>query len=452
VRKHGERGQTILLVAVSLVTVLAMAALAIDVVTLYSARTEAQRTADAAALAGAKMLVDTGLTTDPCNTVLATQAKTVATAQANAVALQNSIAGRPPGTVNVTYPNGSSVGCPGSFGVNPQITVQVQRTDLPIFFARIWSRNAASVSATATAEGYNPSNAVSVGTAVPLAPRCSKPIILPNCDPNTAHALGTASNCGPVGNPYKEFVDPSSGAINNPGQSGVVGETIILKSGCSSGSSNICSPAAPSLTSPARTVYYPLAFDPTALHLCPGNSSFCSSPASNFQQDMQCCSGYQLQCGQQYPIDNSINPDIALGGNSAAQLGGQCLIHESTGSGTVTPGCTNPLDQDCLDPTQVPPRIFAGDNNPFLGSSVKAGDQITTSDSMITGALYEPTTANSGIPPASLTIVGYLQLFVNDVSNTGQITATIMNVAGCGGAAGTPVEGAASTLPVRLIH
>ena len=58
-----ERGQTILLVAISLVSLLAMAALAIDIVTLYVARSEIQRAADAAALAGAKAVADSGITT-----------------------------------------------------------------------------------------------------------------------------------------------------------------------------------------------------------------------------------------------------------------------------------------------------------------------------------------------------------------------------------------------------
>ncbi len=40
-----------------------MAALAIDIVTLYAARSEIQRAADAAALAGAKAIADSGITT-----------------------------------------------------------------------------------------------------------------------------------------------------------------------------------------------------------------------------------------------------------------------------------------------------------------------------------------------------------------------------------------------------
>ena len=62
-RSHDEKGQTILLVAISLISLLAMAALAIDIVTLYSARSEIQRAADAAALAGAKAIADSGITT-----------------------------------------------------------------------------------------------------------------------------------------------------------------------------------------------------------------------------------------------------------------------------------------------------------------------------------------------------------------------------------------------------
>ena len=46
-----ERGQTIALVAVTMVSVLAMAALTIDLTTLYVAHGEIQRAADAAGLA-----------------------------------------------------------------------------------------------------------------------------------------------------------------------------------------------------------------------------------------------------------------------------------------------------------------------------------------------------------------------------------------------------------------
>ena len=78
-QRRNERGQTILLVAVSMVVLLGLAALAIDVVTLYVASGEIQRAADAAAIAGAKVFVDTGVTTDPTNTTLQTLAQNTAT-------------------------------------------------------------------------------------------------------------------------------------------------------------------------------------------------------------------------------------------------------------------------------------------------------------------------------------------------------------------------------------
>ena len=52
-----QQGVTLLLVAIIMFVVLAMAALAIDVSTLYVAHSEAQRAADAAAIAAARAFV-----------------------------------------------------------------------------------------------------------------------------------------------------------------------------------------------------------------------------------------------------------------------------------------------------------------------------------------------------------------------------------------------------------
>jgi len=67
-RRSAESGQTILIVALTIVTVLAMAALAIDIVTLYVAKGEMQRAADAVVLVAAKAFVDSGVTSAPNNT------------------------------------------------------------------------------------------------------------------------------------------------------------------------------------------------------------------------------------------------------------------------------------------------------------------------------------------------------------------------------------------------
>src|SRR5262249_9790470 len=164
-RRQQERGQTIVLVAIAVVTIIAMAALAIDVVTLYVARAEMQRAADGAALVGAKAFIDSGVTTDPTNTTRQTLATDLATAMINATIQQNKIGGVQPTLVGTPTPDFTRNG-------NPQITVTLQRTNLPMFFARIWGSRAMTVTASATAEAYNSaSSQTSTGSYVPIAPR-----------------------------------------------------------------------------------------------------------------------------------------------------------------------------------------------------------------------------------------------------------------------------------------
>jgi uncharacterized membrane protein len=169
--RHGERGVTIVLVAVAMVAIIAMAALSIDVITLYLASEEAQRSADSAALGAVRVLSLSGVTGDPQNvTGHWPAACTAATQAAQALANQNAVGSAVATTVNVNFLyNGTAVAnCAftgaNAFGVNPQVQVQVIRAGLPTFFSRIWSRNTHSVSATATAEAFNSSGS---GTFAP---------------------------------------------------------------------------------------------------------------------------------------------------------------------------------------------------------------------------------------------------------------------------------------------
>src|SRR5713101_475839 len=106
-----QRGQTLILVAVSLISLVGIAALAIDMTTLYVARAEIQHAADAAALAGAKAFVDSGVTTDPSNSSLLGVAQTLAPQYVASVVAQNNVAGSPPklaGAPVITLPPASS--------------------------------------------------------------------------------------------------------------------------------------------------------------------------------------------------------------------------------------------------------------------------------------------------------------------------------------------------------
>src|SRR3984893_7249582 len=112
-QRTSESGVTMVLMALSMVAILAMAALSIDVVTLYLANAEAQRSADTAALAAARVLSISGITGDPSNGAAGAitnpwqQACALATSVAMAVATQNTMGGAALSSsqITVTYPN-----------------------------------------------------------------------------------------------------------------------------------------------------------------------------------------------------------------------------------------------------------------------------------------------------------------------------------------------------------
>ena len=171
--RKNERGVTIVLVAISLVALLGLAALAIDIATLYVAHGEAQRAADAAALAGAKMIASSGYTSAPTSLAAADICQTggpgapaAANRVAEAVAAQNLIAGQPASVQNIA--------CDVT-PANPQIAVTIRRIALPTFFGRIWGGAANSVTAAAVAEAYNPS-----GSTAPIQVKSVKPWLIPN--------------------------------------------------------------------------------------------------------------------------------------------------------------------------------------------------------------------------------------------------------------------------------
>ncbi len=92
------------------------------------------------------------------------------------------------------------------------------------------------------------------------------------------------------------------------------------------------------------------------------------------------------------------------------------------------------------------------------------GSYVTTSNSIVTIPIIDTCTAANCFPATGqpLTIVGYLQAFINQVQDgtggttAGDINITVLNIAGCSEAttnAANPVVGGSgnSPIPVRLI-
>lgn len=431
--RRRERGVTMILVVLAMVGIIAMAALSIDVVTLFLAREEAQRAADAGALAAARVISSSGLTgtagpdsgVAPWATICG-GTTSVASVMAQAVAQQNSV-GSSAGTVTVSYSSGSGAtftdctAVPGDdlLGVNPLVTVKVERDSMPTLFSRIWSRAAKSVSATATAEAFNPSNSGNFapgGLAVPVTPRCVKPWVIPNQDPKNGSTL----------------VNIGTGAIRHLGLwsgigTGTVGEGFTLTDTCSGADcSNMVG------KTPAAGFYIPayVTAAASAVPSCADDSNYQKAIGGCDQSTVYACGTVG---GSQ--ADLTINPGLASGDTSVAA---QCLIHQSGGAG-----------QDALNVlAPFPYPITAGSANPV----VSANQPITSSNSIVTLPIYDDSVGTlAGTHPA-ITIVGFLQVFIDSVDAAGNLQVHVVNVAGCGNNASTTLSAPGSSpVPIRLI-
>jgi hypothetical protein len=470
-----ERGVTMVLVAIAMVAIVAMAAMSIDLVTLYLAREEAQRSADAAALAAARIISVSGITGggDPngntnwkaiCGAAGSggTPPAGLATQVAQAIGGQNSV-GSLAATVSVNYSTGgstttdcSSLGA--AFAVDPLITVQVQRQSLPTFFSRVWGVTGNTVTATATAEAFNPSDSGSntdggsTGTVTPVQPRCVKPWFVPNYDPmNPANC--TTTNCS-------KFVNQSNGNIVNPGISlngtnanGVIGESFWLGANCTHTGTGCTARVTPIqanysgnsyLKGPPNLLYYP-GEAPSSVVAVPS----CSSAGDLYEQAIGGCDQstvYKCGVAAANTIDMSENPATQ---NGDVTTGLQCLIHQGSPNGGLSDG------QDALVDSSFPFQIQAGSSNPLVTAGLASGTQISVSNSIVSLPIYDPANTVGGSGSTnSVTVVGFLQVFINQVDQWDNINVTVLNVAGCGNGSGSvgtnPVFGS-SPVPVRLV-
>jgi Putative Flp pilus-assembly TadE/G-like len=413
-----ERGATLVLVAVSLVVLLSAAALAIDLGILYVARSEAQRAADAAALAGAYTFVTSGCTSHG-GCVSGGPQETLARQQAELIGAQNGIIGQgaqiQDGDISFTYPTPEE----------PQITVSVERTAargnaVPTIFARIFGVTSSGVSATATAEAYNPSGAASGSPSV--GTNCVAPFLVPNCDPNHYNSPAGNDNTA-CASSSGYFINPTTGAIENGSSPGsVVGQTWQLHYGSTGPSDG----AAPSQ-------WYMVAYN--------GSQS-----GSNLRQYISQCSPVTINCGDTLQTYNGKS-------NGPVDQGVEDRIH-ATGLG-MNQG------QDTIDTSVGPPfPITGGLNNP--DSSLVGQTYFGPSDSVVTVPVYDGSALSAG--GSTVTVIGFMQLFLQDANHSGTsdyVNAVIMNVSGCpnssvtsngSGTSSTVTSTGGSPIAVRLIH
>jgi type II secretory pathway pseudopilin PulG len=468
-KRTRERGVTMALVAISMVAIISFAALAIDLGSLYEAKSEAQRSADAAALTAAQVVSLSGITGDPSNgdanwSSICGPSGT-ATVAAQAVGNQNLIGGKAPSTITVLYGPGGSV--PGasdcgtlgsSFGINPTVSVYVQQASMPTFFARVFglvggSGSNSGVSATAYAEAFNPSDSNS-GAPTPVQPRCVKPWVIPNLDPRHTTGLGT-------------FVTTGTGQITKPGMftgasNGVIGERFFLLPDCTSGKSacDLLPGGNPPSVNGTGVYYVPGQASAVAPVALPTTGTTCSSVLSSYAQDIAGCDQSTIyECGVPRPFNNDYSVDLSENpATNDTQDAVQCLINQSNSDITSASG------QDTLGaythgtPPTYPFQIQAGFGDPLVTTGgITSGSVITNSASIVSLPIYDntnPVNLNT-TGTTNVTIVGFLQVFINGTTSTPPqgVDVTVLNVTGCGNTASTttPVAQGTSPVPVRLI-
>jgi hypothetical protein len=409
--RKNEKGVVILLVAVFLLFVVgAMAVLAIDVVTFYTARSEAQLAADGAALAAARVLANSGMTSNPSNAMLVSNSESFASTVATQVGQQNRVGGRnlSAAEINITF-SGSLLGA----GYNPRVTVKVTRNDLPTFFAHIWGRNQVTVSASATAEAYNPSGlTASLASGPPVAPACVKPWLLPNIDPRPGNT--------------NTIFDATTGSISaNP-------TTLLGWTDPGNFSTRCTNCAGPPM--PAQWKYYP--GDPATFAAPSQGLPACSAGFTDYQKSIVGCVETPIACNSTVNIDLS---SYATRDQETADSV-NCLAHSLANKGDKVDTALGP---------SPPFQFLAGDDNPVPNAR---GKDVFVSDSLVTVPVFDHTNLSNPVQ-----IIGFVQLFLNPDgvgAPVAGIKSTIINLAGCGTAAsGQPILGnGSSPVAVRLVR
>ncbi len=338
------------------------------------------------------------------------------------MAAKNSIAGSPPTTVTDSCPT-------PIYSENPQIQVTVTRTGLPSFFAKMWSSATNSVSATATAEVYNPSyDAINTppSTRPAIAIHGVKPLLVFN---------------GPSGNPA--YIAPDYSIVNGGSFIGTQIHLSLLY-----------------YTTPPTTPDQFYALDGPAPVSCPsttlapyfGCNQIGTGPTgANYIDNIACENGFNFSNGQQVGPGNAFTVDQRnISTASTGYLGMRTIFGISclTHAGSSPPA----VGQDIFT-TGIPVTITGGSLNP--DTSLRGITGIHRSDSVVAVPVFNCPSAGpcDGTGAAPLQIVGFLQLGIQDVTPTAVVDAVILNAAGLDPTITTsPVMGqGTSPVPVRLI-
>jgi len=289
-RLREERGATLVFVAVSLGALLGFLALAIDLGAMFVARADAQRAADAAALAGASAFL----------TFTGGQAVAPAEDRAMEYALRNTFRNGPIDSNEVdvrVVPESSKVG------------VWVHRDSVQTMFARVLGRRWVPIGAYAEAE------AADAGAA-----RCLKPMAVPdiwydaNGDAN-GNRIRDGNEVWTYGDDPGDYYEPYSGPGGSPTETGYgsswrngyappamgdYGRQIKIK---------VTDPN--DIESPSPGIFLPWRLPPDGSEAsCGGGGGTTDAGAATYRNNICSCNTSAIQLGQEYEIQtgNMVGP------------------------------------------------------------------------------------------------------------------------------------------------
>lgn len=284
-----RRGATLVLIVVILLGTLGILALAIEIGMLMTARSEAQRTADGAALAGASVWMDID---EPLNVVAEAEARAMEVANANYVRTE---AVAPEDVIIAVIPD------------SMKVRVQVRRTGIATWFARVLGINEAAVSAVAAAN-------VELGGAA----RCFAPFAIPDIwnetdDDDPWWETGDAWDFDPAIDSYEPWsedainptgygsdlrngIDPTTGeyVVND------FGRQIVLKT---------TDPQSEYTLEPGIFLPWRLPEDP-GQEPCAGGGNPGDTGGAAFRTNICSCNRSQIELGTPYPVEpgNMVGP------------------------------------------------------------------------------------------------------------------------------------------------
>jgi len=391
--KQTEGGYVLVTVAGMLIVLVTFTALAVDSGILFADRTQSQRAADAAALAGALTFV------------VDTKSSQPATAEdhARATAVKNTVMGVPIDAAQVDVCVGA--GSPGACTPDPslkRVKVTITRQE-PTFFAKIWG--ASWMNVTTRVE------AIAEASNAPTSAKCLKPFFIPN------------TSFAPVSAGSNSCTACASANVLVDGSTVPPSKTAFAQGLIDNSTAFILKPQDPHN-----------ALVPSQFYMVDLPSNDGSTGKNGYQDNIVTCLNTATICRDSYNV---------LTGNTTGptRAGINTLIGNPPRDTYVNVGQYQYPDGTTHDTSKA--LVVAPIWNP-CATNLPDGTPLCPAGNFPSGS------SGTNVPPVS--IIGFALLFVDSVDNHEGVLVHLIDILACGPDISDPDGSSAYSVPLRLIQ